>query len=220
MLMIAAQGVVRRIAGGVLLVVMTLSLGSLLSAVSMRPGLQFLLENARTLAAVAACLAGCGGLAVAAARAARRGGAARTWLRAATTAVAALACIALLPLPAGADPTFKAYTLADTANPRYFFYCRSAEVCAGLTAGGPVHFGTFREPTKVRVNGVVDGSVVRLEFTSAPGGPPREIPLVEWFPGQRTFSFRLANIAAGRLVAYGRDGRVLAVFTDTLNPHT
>jgi hypothetical protein len=220
MLMIAAQGVVRRIAGGVLLVVMTLSLGSLLSAVSMRPGLQFLLENARTLAAVAACLAGCGGLAVAAARAARRGGAARTWLRAATTAVAALACIALLPLPAGADPTFKAYTLADTANPRYFFYCRSAEVCAGLTAGGPVHFGTFREPTKVRVNGVVDGSVVRLEFTSAPGGPPREIPLVEWFPGQRTFSFRLANIAAGRLVAYGRDGRVLAVFTDSLNPHT
>jgi hypothetical protein len=218
MLMIAAQGTLRRVAGGVLLVVMTLSLGSLLGAVSMRPGLQFLFENARTVAVMAACLAGVGGLAVAAVRTARRAPAARVWLRAATTAVAALALVVLLPLPAGADPTFKAYTLADTANPRYFFYCRTAQACADLAAGGPVHFGTFREPTKVRVNGVVDASVARLEFTSAPGGPPRDIPLLQMFPGQRTFSFRLANIAAGRLIAYGPDGRVLAVFTDTLNP--
>ncbi|WP_155371071.1 glycosyltransferase 87 family protein [Catellatospora vulcania] len=217
MLMIAANGVARRVAGGVLLVVMVLSLGSLLGAVSMRPGVQFVFENARSLGVVAVCLAGVGGLAVATARSARPGSA-RVWLRTATTASAALACIAILPLPAGADPTFKAYDLADTVNPRYFFYCRTAQSCADAAAGGPVHFGTFREPTKVRVNGVVDGSVARLEFTSAPGGPPREIPLVEMFPGQRTFSFRLANIAAGRLVAYGPGGEVLAVFTDSLNP--
>jgi hypothetical protein len=218
MLMIASQGVVRRIAGGTLLVVMVLSLGSLFGAVSMRPGLQFLFENARSLAVVAACVAGIGGGAIAATRRARRAGSGRAWLRAATAAGAALACFAVLPLPAAADPTFKAYVLADTANPRYFFYCRTAETCARLASGGPVRFGTFREPTKVRVNGVVDGSVARLEFTCAPGGPPREIPLVEMFPGQRTFSFRLANIAAGRLVAYGADGAVLAEFTDSLNP--
>ena len=203
MLMIAAHGRLRRAAGATLLVVMVLSLGSLLGAVSLRPGLQFLFENARSLAVVAICLTGIGGVAVTAVHRARRAGSRRVWLRTATTAAAAVACFAVLPLPAGADPTFKAYSLADTANPRYFFYCRTAEACADLANGAPVRFGTFREPTKVRVNGVVDRPVARLEFTSAPGGPAREIPLVEMFPGQRVFSFRLANIAAGRLVAYG-----------------
>ncbi len=218
MLLIAARGRLRRVAGAALLVVMVVSLGSLLGAVAMRPGVQFLFENARALAVPVICLAGLGGLAVPVVRCARRSGSRRAWLRAATTAAAALACFAVLPLPAGADPTFKAYSLADTANPRYFFYCRTTESCARPARQAPVSFGTMREPTKVRVNGVVDATVARLEFTSAPGGPPREIPLVEMFPGQRVFSFRLANIAAGRLVAYGADGRVVATFTDTLVP--
>lgn len=213
MLMIAAHGRLRRVAGAALLVTMLLSLGSLLGAVSLRSGLQFLFENARSLAVVAICLTGLGGVAVTAVRQGRR-----VWLRTATVAAAAVAGFVVLPLPAGADPTFKAYLQADTANPRYFFYCRTAETCADLAKGGPVRFGTFREPTKVRVNGVIGPSVARLEFTSAPGGPAREIPLVEMFPGQRAFSFRLANIAAGRLVAYGHDGQVLAVFTESLNP--
>lgn len=218
MLMIAAQGRLRRAAGAILLVVMVLSLGSLLGAVSLRPGLQFLFENARALAVVAICLTGIGGIAVTAVHQARRAGSRRVWLRAATTAAAAVACFAVLPLPAGADPTFKAYTVADTNNPRYFFYCRTAQTCSGLANGAPVRFGTFRESTKVRVNGMVDPVVARLEFTSAPGGPTREIPLVEMFPDQRAFSFRLANIAAGRLAAYGHNGEILALFTDALNP--
>ncbi|MEV0897599.1 glycosyltransferase 87 family protein [Actinoplanes sp. NPDC049802] len=215
MLMIAAHGRLRRVAGAALLVIMTLSLGSLLGTVSLRPGLQFLFENARSLATVAVCLTGLG---VAAVHQARRTVPHRVWPRAAVTVAAAVAGFAVLPLPAGADPTFKAYSLADTANPRYFFYCRTAETCADRTTGAPVSFGTLREPTKVRVNGVVDDRVARLEFTSAPGGPPREIPIVEMFPGRRTFSFRLANIAAGRLVAYDHGGRILAVFTDSLVP--
>ncbi|MET8150099.1 glycosyltransferase 87 family protein [Actinoplanes sp. NPDC049668] len=218
MLMIAAHGRLRRAAGATLLVVMVLSLGSLLGAVSLRPGLQFLFENARSLGVVAICLAGIGGVAVTAVHQASRARSRRVWLRAATTAAAAVAGFVILPLPAGADPTFKSYSLADTANPRYFFYCRTAETCAALADGAPVRFGTFREPTKVRVNGMVDRAVARLEFTSAPGGPAREIPLVEMFPGQRAFSFRLANIAAGRLVAYGHSGQILAVFTDSLDP--
>ena len=218
MLMIAARGRLRRAAGATLLVVMVLSLGSLLGAVSLWPGWQFLFENARSLAVMAVCLTGAGGVAVTAIHHGRQAGPRHIWLRTVTTVAAAAACLAVLPLPAGADPTFKAYTLADTANPRYFFFCRTAETCAAPADGEPVRFGTFREPTKVRVNGVVGASVARLEFTSAPGGPARNIPLVEMFPGQRVFSFRLANIAAGRLVAYGRDDRVLTVFTDSLNP--
>jgi alpha-1,2-mannosyltransferase len=216
MLMIAAQGTLRRIAGAVLLLVMILSLGALLSEVSTFPGLQFLFENARALGVVATCLAGCGGIAAVAAAAGRRAGAARIRLRLVTAAAATLACFAVLPLPAGADPTFKAYTLADAGNPRYFFLCRSRTACQDLATDAAVYFGVAREKTKVRVNGVVDGTVARLEYQSAPGGSARVIPLLQIYPGQRTFSFRSANMAHGRLVAYGADGRVLATFTDEL----
>jgi hypothetical protein len=122
------------------------------------------------------------------------------------------------PLPAGADPTFKAYTPADAGNPRYFFFCSTAAECADRVAGVPISFATAAEQTKMRVNGMVDVTVTRLEFQSAPGGAAREIPLVEIYPGQRAFSFRSANLTHGRLVAYGTDGRPLAVYTEELTP--
>jgi alpha-1,2-mannosyltransferase len=118
MLLIAVRGTLRHIAGWVLLLVMILSLGVLLGEVSTYPGAQFLLENARVLGVVAVCLTGAGGIAATANPAGGGAGNTRAWLRVATTAVAALAAFAVLPLPAGADPTFKAYTLADASNPR------------------------------------------------------------------------------------------------------
>ena len=218
MLLVATRGLPRRIAGVVLLLVMTLSLGALLSDVSTFPGLQFLLENARTLGVVATCLAGLGGVAAVAVSTARRAGHRRGWLRAVTATTATLVCFAVLPLPAGADPTFKAYTLADAGNPRYFYFCRDRVGCAAPATGVAVRFAVLREKTKVRVNGVVDGSVARLEYRSAPGGAPRVIPLLDLHPEQREFSFRSANMAHGLLVAYGVDGHELASFTDELNP--
>lgn len=215
MLMIATRGVLRRIAGAGLLLVMILSLGALLDEVSTFPGLQFLFENARALGVVATCLLGCGGMAAAAAAAGRRAGTARVRLRVVAAAAATLACVAVLPLPAAADPTFKAYTRADVDNPRYFFFC-SRTACPDRAANTPVRFATAREKTKVRVNGVVDATVERLEYRSAPGGAPRAIPLVQIHPGQRAFSFRSATMTHGRLVAYGADGRVLAAYTDEL----
>ncbi|MDG4786191.1 glycosyltransferase 87 family protein [Micromonospora sp. WMMD1102] len=217
MLLIGAYGVARRVAGAVLLVVMVLSLGALLSAVSMTPGLQFLFENSRLLAVVTLCLVGFGGVAVAAVAAGRRTGTARGWLRVATAAVAGVAFFAVQPLPAGADPTFKAYAMSDVHNPRYFFVCRSAAGCAAFGAGAPVTFGVTAEKTKVRVNGVVDPAVVaRLEYQSAPGGAARTIPLLEVYPGQRLFSFRSANLSHGRLTAYRADGTPVAVYTEEL----
>ncbi|MFI6759773.1 glycosyltransferase 87 family protein [Micromonospora sp. NPDC050417] len=218
MLMVATRGVPRRVAGVVLLLVMTVSLGAALGDVSTFPGVQFLLENARAFGAVTVCLAGLGGVAVVATRTSRRAGDRRGWLRAVTAATATLACFAVLPLPAGADPTFKAYRLADVDNPRYFYFCRGSVECARLAAGVPVRFAVVREKTKVRVNGVVDGSVARLEYRSAPGGAPRVIPLLEVHPAHRTFSFRSANMAHGQLVAYAADGRILASYRDELNP--
>lgn len=218
MLMVGAQGVLRRVAGVVLLLVMTVSLGAVLSDVSTFPGLQFLLENARAFGAVVVCLAGMGGVAVVAVRTTRQAADQRGWLRAGTAVAATLACFAVLPLPAGADPTFKAYSLADVGNPRYFYFCRDRAVCAEPASGVPVRFGVVREKTKVRVNGVVSGSVARLEYRSAPGGASRVIPLLDVYPAPRTFSFRSANMAAGQLVAYAADGRILASYTDELNP--
>jgi alpha-1,2-mannosyltransferase len=216
MLLVATHGVLQRVAGAILLLVMTVSLGALLSEVSTYPGLQFLLENARALGAVVVCLAGVGGLAAVAASATRRVADRRVWLRVATTAAATLACFAVLPLPAGADPTFKAYTLSDIDNPRYFYFCPGQAACAEVS--GPVRFAVTREPTKVRVNGVVSPAVARLEYQSAPGGAPRIIPLLEVPAAQRTFSFRSANLAHGRLTAYASDGRVLATYSAELDP--
>ncbi|HEX2774611.1 MAG TPA: glycosyltransferase 87 family protein [Micromonosporaceae bacterium] len=216
MLLIGADGPVRRIAGAILLLVMTVSLGVLLSEVSTYPGLQFLLENGRALGAAAVCLAGVGGGLAAVATASRRAGARRVVLRMATATAAALACFAVLPLPAGADPTFKAYSLADVHNPRYFYFCPGQAACAEVAA--PVRFAVAREPTKVRVNGVVGAAVSRLEYQSAPGGPPRTIPLLDVGAAQRTFSFRSANLSHGRLTAYGFDGRVLATYSEELDP--
>ncbi|MEV7225852.1 glycosyltransferase 87 family protein [Polymorphospora sp. NPDC051019] len=216
MLLIGSTGVARRVAGAALLLTMVVSLGVALGPVSTRPGVQFLLENARTIGACVLCLAGFGGVAVAASRVRRHGTAGRAWLRVGVAATATLAFFAVQPLPAGADPTFKAYSLAEVANPRYFFVCRGAAECAAYGGPEPVTFGTAVEPTKVRVNGVVSGQVDRLEYYSAPGGAPRVIPLLAAYPGSRTFSFRAATMAHGRLVAYAADGRPLATYDDEL----
>ncbi|MDG4831173.1 glycosyltransferase 87 family protein [Solwaraspora sp. WMMD1047] len=213
MLLIGTRGVARRAAGFALLTVLVLSLGALLSQVSRTTGLQFLFENARALAAIAICLAGFGAVAVTAGRRApaRRGG-----LRVAAVAAVTLAFFAVQPLPAGADPTFKAYAMSDVDNPRYFFVCRTRADCAAFAAGAPIRIGTAAERTKVRVNGVVDATIARLEYQSAPGGAARVIPLLPVYPGQRAFSFRSANLSHGRLVAYDAAGTPVATYTEEL----
>ncbi|WP_446215504.1 glycosyltransferase 87 family protein [Micromonospora sp. IBHARD004] len=216
MLLIGASGPARKVAGAALLVTMVLSLGAVLGPVSTRPGVQFLFENARALGVCALCLAGFGGIAVAASRPHRQPTVGRAWLRVGVAATATLAFFAVQPLPAGADPTFKAYTLDDVVNPRYFFVCRGPAACAAYGTRPPVTFGTRTEKTKVRVNGIVSPQVARLEYYSAPGGAPRVIPLLAPYPGSRTFSFRSATMAHGRLVAYAADGRPIATYDDEL----
>jgi alpha-1,2-mannosyltransferase len=181
---------------------MTLSLGVVLRGLSPYTGWQFVLENARSLSVVAVCLAGFGG-AVATARR-------RAWLRPVLAVGAALLVLALTPLPAGADPTFKAYTAADLTNPRYFYY----DPAAGSGPDRPVDFQVRREKTKTRVNGVVGEGVAGLRYSSAPGGAARTIPLLSAAAGGRTFSFRSASLAHGRLDAVAADGTILATYTE------
>ncbi|MGC4852328.1 hypothetical protein ACLQ24_02770 [Micromonospora sp. DT4] len=147
-----------------LLAAMLLSLGAVLGPVSTRPGVQFLFENARTVGTCLLCLAGFGGATVAVARGGRRPSARRAWLRVGITSAVTLAFFAVQPLPAGADPTFKAYTLDDVVDPRYFFVCRGPVECAAYNTAAPVTFGTRAEKTKVRVNGVVSARVARLDY--------------------------------------------------------
>ncbi|MFV2102929.1 glycosyltransferase 87 family protein [Micromonospora sp. LOL_024] len=216
MLLVGSVGVTRRLAGVVLLASMVLSLGAVLGPVSTRSGVQFLFENARTLGVGVLCVAGFGAVAVVAGRPGRPTTSGRARLRAAVASVGVLAFFAVQPLPAGADPTFKAYRLADVANPRYFFVCRGQVECVRYGTEAPVTFDTRSEKTKVRVNGVVADHVARLDYHSAPGGPPRTIPLLAAYPGVRTFSFRSATMVHGRLVAYAADGRELAEYADEL----
>ncbi|MTK05121.1 glycosyltransferase 87 family protein [Micromonospora sp. CP22] len=216
MLLVGTLGVARRVAGALLLASMVLSLGAVLAPVSMRPGVQFLFENARVIGTAVLCVTGFGAVALTATRAHRARVGGRGWLRVGVASLGALAFFAVQPLPAGADPTFKAYRLSDVVNSRYFFVCRGPVECARYGTDAPVTFGVRREETKVRVNGVVSAQVARLEYHSAPGGPPRDIPLLAAYPGVRTFSFRSATMAHGRLVAYSVDGRALATYDDEL----
>lgn len=221
MLLIAVPPAWQRAAGIALLATMVLSLGPLLSPVTMRPGVQFLFENARALAAVAVCLAGFGGLAVVARQRASTGagaGSRRGWLRLGAATAAVVAFFAVQPLPAGADPTFKAYAMADAHNPRYFFVCDGPAECSEFLGDQLINFAVTREKTKVRVNGVVGPAVARLAYYSAPGGAARDIPLLQVHAGPRVFSFRSANLAHGQLVAYAADGSTLAAFRDELDP--
>jgi len=205
MLLIGTRGAVHRAAGAALLTAMVLSLGVVLAGVSFTPGVQFVLENARALGTVGVCALGFGA-AVAQRRSARR------WTLAGAAA-AAVAVIAVQPLPASADPTFKAYRITDTANPRYFYVCRDQASCTAFIGDQSIRFGVVAEKTKVRINGVVGPAVARLEYRSAPGGRPREIPLLAPYPDGRVFSFRSASLAHGRLVAYDPAGREIASYT-------
>lgn len=216
MLLVGAVGVARRVAGALLLASMVLSLGVVLAPVSMRPGVQFLFENARAIGTVVLCVAGFGAVALTTARTHANRAFPRGWLRVGVASLGALAFFAVQPLPAGADPTFKAYRLPDVVNSRYFFVCRGPVECARYGTGAPVTFGARSEKTKVRVNGVVSDQVARLDYHSAPGGPPRTIPLLAAYPGVRTFSFRSATMAHGQLIAYSADGRALARYDDEL----
>lgn len=110
--------------------------------------------------------------------------------------------------------------MEDANNPRYFFVSRSwATTGESAHRSEPaVRFGVRREKTKVRVNGVVAATVVRLEYWSAPGGAPRHIPLLQIAAGDREFCFRSANLAHGRLAAYDVDGKVLAQFSEEPDP--
>jgi hypothetical protein len=216
MLLLATTGQAHRVAGAILLASMVISLGSLLGSVSTYQGIQFLLENLRGFAPVAICLCGLGGAAaVAVSRPLAVGRGVNPhwlWLRAGAVGVVVLAGFAVVPLPAAADPTFKAYGPRHATNSRYFFFCRTREQCAELSAAGPIRFGFAHEKTKVRVNGVIDGRVARLEFRSAPGGSPRKIPLVEIYPGQRAFSFRSANLSHGLLTVFGPGDQLLVAY--------
>ena len=196
---------------------MVVSLGAVLSPVSTRPGVQFLFENARAVGAVAClCLVGFGGVAVAASARADGPAAGRGWLRVGVTATVAVAFFAVQPLPAGADPTFKAYTLDDVVNPRYFFVCRGPAECAAYGTDGRSPSASGAEKTKVRVNGVVSAQVARLEYYRRPAARPGPSRCWTPYPGARTFSFRSANMAHGRLVAYDPDGQPIASYDDEL----
>ncbi|MEH1127978.1 glycosyltransferase 87 family protein [Micromonospora sp. CPCC 206061] len=217
MLLIATQGTARRVAGVALLTAMVVSLGVVLRGFALTPGIQFALENARAVGTVGVCVLGFGGVAVAAAthrQAARR---ARRWA-VATAAATALAVVAVQPLPAAADPTFKAYSWEHTSNPRYFYVCHERAGCADFIGPRAIRFLVTAEKTKVRVNGVVDARVGRLEYHSAPGGSPRDIPLLALYPEHRVFSFRSASLSHGRLVVYDVSGRPLVTYTSELAP--
>ncbi|MBM0278270.1 glycosyltransferase 87 family protein [Micromonospora tarensis] len=172
MLLIGASGIAQRAAGVALLAATVVSLGAVLGPISTRPGVQFLFENARAVGVCLLCLVGFGGAAVAAQRASGRPNGGRAWLRVGVTATVAVAFFAVQPLPAGADPTFKAYTLDDVVNPRYFFVCRGPADCAGYATDAPVTFDTRAEKTKVRVNGVVSAQVTAWRTTPPRAGRP------------------------------------------------
>ena len=175
MLLIATTGVARRFAGVVLLVTMVVSLGAVLARSRRGRGCSSLLENARAFGSSRSACSGSAGSPVAA--------------RPASAAVAGVAVGSASGHRGGRVRRGPAVAGRGRPDVQGVHGCRRGQPAILLLlpqpAGAPPrrrragHLRHRAEKTKVRVNGVVDAQLTRLEFISAPGGAPRPVPLLE-----------------------------------------
>jgi alpha-1,2-mannosyltransferase len=216
MVMVAGPAGVRRAAGGVLLVSMTVNLTDVVARLRGGDHALFIAANMRGLAAAAVCVLGFGAVAGARVAAVRSVGVVertRIWVVPSRRVLGALAVggllFAIMPLPPGADTSVRVATPTEAlrlvwSGVRWCPVGTQAEGCAvvPLFPGLSVNYSVGYDSAGAEVRGIAADSVDHLDYLPAPGLAPVRIPLTRAQAGVRVFAFNAVDPAYAQLRVY------------------
>lgn len=216
-LMLAATGRTRRVAGAVVVVLMTVNVGSLLAVGDQpAPGTQYLADNVRALLACLLCTTS---LLAATELQPERKVLAGPMTRRASAAVAAVAAVtvilfAVLPLPTRGATHVVVAPIGAAGNEDSVddSVCAPEAQCRVGGALGPVNYGASWTPDGVEVAGLTSTTVARLEYLPAPGRRPYVLHLDPTRHHDFAFAFTAGDTSFGQLLAYDAEGRLLGEY--------
>ncbi len=215
-LLLAGAGTTRRVAGGVLLVLMTLNVGTIVAAVGApTPGAGYLADNVRALATCLVCTTA---LMAATSRQpqthpnaaiARRRTLARRGLLSGLAATFGLFLVLPVPTRGGMTITPAAPGVASAHAQDSWPTCDPAWRCR---IGGPlypVNYGADWSEDGVNVLGLADATITGIDYVPAPGRKPVSIRLDQTNHGDQAFEFAAGDTTYAQLVVYGADHQPL-----------
>lgn len=219
MLLMASTGTTRRVAGAVLLVLMTLNVGTIIAAVGApTPGAGYLADNIRALATCLVCTTA---LLAATSRqgkaqpdpaTARRRTLARRGLVSAAAATFALFLVLPVPTRGGMTITPAPAGAAGTHANDSWPTCVPAWACR---IGGelyPVNYGASWSDDGVTVLGLAGAGITRIDYVPAPGRKPVTIRLDQTGHGDQAFEFAAGDTTYAQLIVYRADSRPLGEY--------
>ena len=225
MLLIGGTEPMRRVAGVMLLAVMSVGLVDVVARLPVGDHALFLVGNARWLAVVVLCVAGFGELV----RGARTSAADRvqglrhprlSWV---PVTLVSLALFALLPVPGGPDSRWKPVpadeVLAESSGglpacAAGIGVATSESGCfeAPLWADLPINYSMGQVNGSEKVEGFAAAEVTRLDYVPAPGVRATQIPLTRLKTGQQVFGFWVGDTTYAQLRMFGPGGVYLGDF--------
>ncbi|MEO7059905.1 MAG: hypothetical protein ABI083_09315, partial [Lapillicoccus sp.] len=220
MVMIGTTGRPRRVAGWVLLTIMTINLGQVLDVSgSPTPGTQYLADNLRGLAACALCVTGL--------LAATSGVSPVTtgsdlvsttrWrrpprLRVIGTLLVVVALFVVLPLPSrGTTRVTPATTGQASALVSSWGYCSDGECRTGGILF-PVNYTVGWDVDLVSISGLANPAVTRIDYVPSPGRPPVHLVLDPLPTGEHAWAFTSGDTAYGQLLVYSAHDHLIGEY--------
>ncbi|MFN8081132.1 MAG: hypothetical protein U0Q19_16365 [Kineosporiaceae bacterium] len=243
MLLIGGSEPIRRVAGVMLLAVMTVGLVDVVARLPVGDHALFLVGNARGLAVAVLCVAGFrelvrGTRTSAAGRVSVGDVTARGRLSWVPALVLGLLFFALLPVPGGPDPRLRplppqeAFAVVSgglpLCPPGVNPWTMPVDAPNGTEFDPPKCFAApLWEDMKInysmgqvngseQVEGFVSASVTRLDYVPAPGVRATSIPLTRLATGQQLFAFRAGDTSFAQLRLIGPGGLYLGDVGDKL----
>lgn len=206
LVLVAAPRPAGRVAGWVLLVLMTVSLVDLAGRLAPYDHALFLAQNIRAVAVVGLST---GGLAWAFRHPldARR----PSLRRMAIPATAALACFVLTPLPPLGEGPATSPARATVVAQALASLCPDQSACTPIPVA-PLNYGVSVDGAHSTAEGLASADVGRLTYAAAPGQRAASIPLYRLPDGTQAFAFSAGEPFYCRLIAYDHDGHAFGEY--------
>ncbi|MEO3938211.1 glycosyltransferase 87 family protein [Dermatophilaceae bacterium Soc4.6] len=223
-LLLGTTGQARRIAGALLLILMTINAGTIVAALGTpTPGAGYLADNLRALAACMLCTSAL--LAMSDLRLPLPASASvpHRWLRTrprlvAVTLTTALIGFLVLPVPSRATlavtPSSAAAAVAQVTAA--WPTCYPTASCGTAGPLYPVNYSVDFTDRGITVSGLAAADVTRVEYLPAPGRPSIPIPLGRTPTGDQAFEFTTGDTTYGQLLVFGTHAQPLGEHGDKL----